>query len=85
MAVKMFTLFNLAISKGIEPKGIRTDAIFLVSEPEEQLKKLFHFDASEIGGLKLETGKYCTNQKTRQQDRIIRYQASSCEQDSHQR
>ena len=42
--MKMFTLFNLVVSKGIIPKGIKTDAI-LVSESKEELEKLlpFHF------------------------------------------
>ena len=51
MALKMYTLFNLVVSKGITPNGIKTDAI-LVSNSEAELKKLFKFDPNEIGGLK---------------------------------
>ena len=29
MAIKMFTLFNIVVSKGIVPKEVKTDAIFL--------------------------------------------------------
>ena len=42
--------------------GIKTDAI-LVSESRFKLEKLFTFDSSEIGGLKFEKEKYCTNRK----------------------
>ena len=67
--MKMFTLFQLVVSKGIEPKGVNTDCIF-VSDSASKLEKLFHFDASVIGGLKLETGKHCANRKLRQHKNV---------------
>lgn len=71
MAMRMFVLFNLVVSKGIIPKGIKTDAI-LVSESKEELEKLLPFtfiDTSggtkveHIGGYKFESGKSCTNNR----------------------
>ena len=63
--MKMFTLYNLVISKGIVPQGIKTDAI-LVDESKEELERLFHFDATVIGGLKFASGKSCAESKVRQ-------------------
>ncbi len=65
MAIKMFDLYHLIVSKGIVPKGIKTDAI-LVSESKEELEKLCIFDTSQIGGLRFESGKYCTDFKIKQ-------------------
>src|SRR4051812_5954401 len=71
MAMRMFILFNLVVSKGIIPKGIKTDAI-LVTESKEELEKLLPFsfiDTSKgakvehIGGHKFESGKSCTNNR----------------------
>ena len=65
MAIKMFTLFNEVVSKGIVSMGIKTDAI-LVTEAKEELEKLFHFDASKKGGIKFESGKFCANKRVTQ-------------------
>ena len=65
MAIKMFTLFNEVVSKGIVPMGIKTDAI-LVTESKEKLEELFHFDASKIRGIKFESGKFCANKRVTQ-------------------
>ena len=62
MAIKMFDLYKDVVTKGLIPKGIKTDAI-LVSESRFKLEKLFTFDSSKIGGLKFEKEKYCTNRK----------------------
>ena len=56
MSMKIFTLFNIVVSKRVVPKGIKTDAI-LVSESQDVLEKLFRFNSQEIGGLKFESGK----------------------------
>lgn len=58
MAIKMFNLYHDVIRKGIQPKGIKTDAI-LVSESKEELEKLFEFTPDKIGGIKFESDKSC--------------------------
>lgn len=65
MAIKMFDLFTEVVSKGIKPKGIKTDAI-LVSESKEQLEKLFSFNPSQVGGIKFEKDKCCANKRITQ-------------------
>ena len=63
----MFGLLNLVISKGIVPKGIKTDAV-LVSESKEELEKLFDFNPDQIGGLKFESGKSVVNNPLKQKE-----------------
>lgn len=65
MSMKMFDLYNEVVSKGITPKGIKTDAI-LVSRSESELKKLFAFNKDEIGGIKFDCGKLCNDRKIEQ-------------------
>ena len=42
MSLKMYELYNEVVSKGVVPKGIKTDAI-LVSKSKSELEKLFNF------------------------------------------
>ncbi len=65
MSLKMYDLYNEVVSKGIVPKGIKTDAI-LVTKSKSELSKLFEFDDSKIGGLKFESGKYCNDRPVKQ-------------------
>ncbi|HRP37622.1 MAG TPA: hypothetical protein PLS50_07485, partial [Candidatus Dojkabacteria bacterium] len=64
MSIKMYKLYNEVLSKGITPKGIKTDAI-LISKSKPELEKLFTF-SNNIGGVKFESGKYCPNKKVTQ-------------------
>ena len=61
MSLKMYDLYNEVVSKGIVPKGIKTDAI-LVSKSKSEVEHLFNF-TSDIGGIKFESGKKCPNRK----------------------
>ncbi|MBS1736426.1 MAG: hypothetical protein JSS98_07425 [Bacteroidetes bacterium] len=65
MAIRMFELFNEIVSKGLKPVGIKTDAI-LLTESRAKLDKLFKFNPGERGGIKFESGKFCTNHKVAQ-------------------
>jgi hypothetical protein len=61
-AIKLFSLYNDVIQKGIKPIGIKTDAI-LVRSSKVLLEKYFQFDATKIGALKFESGKTLINKK----------------------
>ena len=61
MAIKLFNMYKDVTSKGIEIKGIKTDAL-LISKSKSEVEHLFTFD-NKIGGVKFETGKSLTNKK----------------------
>jgi hypothetical protein len=61
-AIKLFSLYNDVIQKGITPVGIKTDAI-LVKSSRVLLEKYFQFDETKIGALKFESGKTLINKK----------------------
>ncbi|HRP36790.1 MAG TPA: hypothetical protein PLS50_03195, partial [Candidatus Dojkabacteria bacterium] len=68
MAIRMYDLYQEVVSKGIKPIGIKTDAI-LVSQSRVILEdKDIKFTPNERGGIKFESGKFCTNRKVEQED-----------------
>ena len=65
MSIKLFNMYKDVTSKGIEIKGIKTDAL-LISKSKSEVEHLFTFD-NKIGGVKFETGKSLTNKKIEQE------------------